>query len=183
MSSSSSVLWILGITGVCAGHTTYRCVDIRCTEPLVSRPPVHSRAAVRRFPGLSTGLSTAFPRAYPQTCGCLSDTVRRPPRYPTHRSTALSPGVVHRLWTTFLEVCPAVWDRARWDRGRGVHDADCLIRLVSSAIWLNSVRRSAICWRIFRSACMTVVWSRPPKACPMRGSERSVSSRHRYMAT
>ena len=29
---------------------------------------------------------------------------------------------------------------------------------------------------------MTVVWSRPPKVCPMRGSDRSVSSRHRYMA-
>ena len=32
-------------------------------------------------------------------------------------------------------------------------------------------------------ACMTVVWSRPPKASPMAGSVRSVSSRARYMAT
>lgn len=35
--------------------------------------------------------------------------------------------------------------------------AVCLILLVSSAIWLYSERRSAICCRIFRSACMTVV--------------------------
>ncbi len=30
---------------------------------------------------------------------------------------------------------------------------------------------------------MTVVWSRPPKARPMAGSEASVSSRLRYIAT
>ena len=29
---------------------------------------------------------------------------------------------------------------------------------------------------------MTVVWSRPPNFSPILGSERSVSSRHRYMA-
>src|SRR3954471_18838547 len=29
---------------------------------------------------------------------------------------------------------------------------------------------------------MTVVWSRPPNACPILGSDRSVSSRHRYIA-
>src|SRR5260370_8642146 len=29
---------------------------------------------------------------------------------------------------------------------------------------------------------MTVVWSRPPKCWPILGSDRSVSSRHRYIA-
>ncbi|CAM5569419.1 hypothetical protein SALBM217S_00020 [Streptomyces griseoloalbus] len=43
-------------------------------------------------------------------------------------------------------------------------------------------RRSAIRLRIFRSACITVVWSRPPNSAPIFGSDRSVSSRHRYMA-
>ncbi len=36
------------------------------------------------------------------------------------------------------------------------------MRLVSSVTWLNTLRRSAISWRILRSACMTVVWSRLP---------------------
>src|SRR5699024_12437768 len=58
----------------------------------------------------------------------------------------------------------------------------CLIRLVSSVTWLNVERRSAICWRIFLLACITVVWSRPPKSCPIFGSGSSVSSRHRYVA-
>ena len=43
-------------------------------------------------------------------------------------------------------------------------------------------RRSAIRVRIFRSAWITVVWSRPPNSWPILGSDRSVSSRHRYMA-
>lgn len=32
-----------------------------------------------------------------------------------------------------------------------------LMRLVRSVTWLNRLRRSAISWRILRSACMTVV--------------------------
>ena len=60
--------------------------------------------------------------------------------------------------------------------------ADCLIRLVSSVTWLKMLRRSAINCLILRSACITVVWSRPPKVWPIFGSERSVSSRHKYIA-
>ena len=60
--------------------------------------------------------------------------------------------------------------------------ARCLIRAVSSWTCSKVLRRWAISLRIFLSACMTVVWSRPPNVWPMRGSERSVSSRHRYMA-
>jgi hypothetical protein len=66
----------------------------------------------------------------------------------------------------------------RWSQCR----ARCLIRAVSSWTCSKVLRRWAISLRIFLSACMTVVWSRPPKVWPMRGSERSVSSRHRYMA-
>lgn len=40
--------------------------------------------------------------------------------------------------------------------------ACCLIRLVSSVTWLNTLRRSDSSPRIFLSACITVVWSRPP---------------------
>src|ERR1700693_4981264 len=36
---------------------------------------------------------------------------------------------------------------------------------------------------ILRTACRTVVWSRPPKRRPISGSERSVSVLARYMAT
>ncbi len=57
-----------------------------------------------------------------------------------------------------------------------------LIRLVSSLTWLNTARRSARSWLILRSAYMTVVWSRLPNWAPILGSERSVSSRHRYIA-
>src|SRR5215831_9932814 len=56
------------------------------------------------------------------------------------------------------------------------------MRLVSSVTWLKIDRRSAMSERILRSACMTVVWSRPPNCWPIFGSERSVSSRQRYMA-
>ena len=66
--------------------------------------------------------------------------------------------------------------------GRTHCRARCLIRAVSSWTCSNVLRRCAISLRIFLSACMTVVWSRPPNVWPMRGSERSVSSRHRYMA-
>ena len=36
---------------------------------------------------------------------------------------------------------------------------------------------------IFEVAWMTVVWSRPPNSLPILGSEESVSSRERYIAT
>ncbi|OIQ68300.1 hypothetical protein GALL_501110 [mine drainage metagenome] len=47
--------------------------------------------------------------------------------------------------------------------------------------WLSSV----VCWRslpIFRTACSTVVWSRPPKSSPISGRLFCVSSLARYMA-
>ena len=47
--------------------------------------------------------------------------------------------------------------------------------------WFNSV----ICWRsaeIFRTACKTVVWSRPPNSSPISGRLFWVSSLAKYMA-
>ena len=55
------------------------------------------------------------------------------------------------------------------------------MRLVSSDTWLKVSLFSFMRAVIFLLACMTVVWSRP-KAWPIFGSDRSVSSRHRYMA-
>ncbi len=89
------------------------------------------------------------------------------------------------MCTTAHSEAPAVHSGAHimWTAQLDSHArARDLIRLVSSLIWLNTLIRSAIRPRIFRSACMTVVWSRPPKVWPIFGSDRSVSSRHRYMA-
>ena len=47
--------------------------------------------------------------------------------------------------------------------------ACCRIRAVSSVTWLNTLRRSPISVLIFRSACITVVWSRPPNWAPILG--------------
>lgn len=44
-------------------------------------------------------------------------------------------------------------DGCAYQIGRGCD----LIRLVRSVTWLNRLRRSAINWRILRSACITVV--------------------------
>ena len=82
-----------------------------------------------------------------------------------------------RVVNTFI---PRLWDLVR--RCVGQFRACCLMRLVSSVTWLKTLRRSAMSSRIFRSACMTVVWSRPPNCWPIFGRERSVSSRQRYIA-
>ena len=58
-----------------------------------------------------------------------------------------------------------------------------MMRLVSSLTVLNVLRRSAISPRMRLFAYMTVVWSRPPNSFPIFGSEESVSSRERYIAT
>src|SRR4051812_18543222 len=60
--------------------------------------------------------------------------------------------------------------------------ARLLMRAVSSVTCVYVARRSLIRLVIFLTACMTVVWSLPPKEAPIRGRDSSVSSRHRYMA-
>src|SRR6476661_3390826 len=67
------------------------------------------------------------------------------------------------------------------DLGAGQRLERWRIRVVSSLTLSKISRRCAISPRILRSAYITVVWSRP-KACPIFGRDRSVSSRHRYMA-
>ncbi len=54
---------------------------------------------------------------------------------------------------------------------------------VISCIWEKTSRSLFMRLAIFAVACMTVEWSRPPKAFPILGSDSSVSSRERYMAT
>ena len=66
------------------------------------------------------------------------------------------------------------------DRGRPDHS--CNWRFSSS---ISSASAVSVLTRfsIFRTACSTVVWSRPPKRRPISGSERSVSVLARYIAT
>src|SRR4029079_3038160 len=59
----------------------------------------------------------------------------------------------------------------------------CLTRAVSSCPRLYTVRSARIMFVILVFACKTVVWSRSPKCLPIFGSDESVSSRDRYMAT
>jgi hypothetical protein len=54
---------------------------------------------------------------------------------------------------------------------------------VISCIWEKASRSLFMRLDIFAVACITVEWSRPPKAFPILGSDSSVSSRERYMAT
>ena len=59
----------------------------------------------------------------------------------------------------------------------------CLIRAVSSCTRLYTDRSSRIRRAILDVAWITVVWSRPPNSLPIFGSDESVSSRERYIAT
>ncbi len=50
---------------------------------------------------------------------------------------------------------------------------------ISSAMTRSLARNSSI----LRTACITVVWSRPPNLRPISGSERGVNCLHKYIAT
>ena len=66
----------------------------------------------------------------------------------------------------------------------GLHNHPvCLILAVRSWTRLYTVLSSEIRRVIFVVAWITVVWSRPPNSFPIFGSEASVSSRERYIAT
>lgn len=52
-------------------------------------------------------------------------------------------------------------------------------RSTSSAKFISDVRSSST----FFTACMTVVWSRPPNFRPISGNDREVSCLDRYIAT
>src|SRR5262245_53300679 len=84
---------------------------------------------------------------------------------------------------------------AHWGRNRLVHRAlrglrrspqiqpACLMRAVNSCTRLYTERSSRIRRAILEVAWMTVGSSRPPKCRPIFGSDESVSSRERYIAT
>ena len=62
----------------------------------------------------------------------------------------------------FHNICAQVGTNWGWcdgcsGRGAQMGRGCDLMRLVRSVTWLNRLRRSAINWRIFRSACITVV--------------------------
>src|SRR5205085_2415571 len=59
----------------------------------------------------------------------------------------------------------------------------CLMRAVSSWTRLYTDLSCTIRRAIFDVAWITVVWSRPPNCLPIFGSDESVSSRDRYIAT
>src|SRR6185437_7113136 len=60
---------------------------------------------------------------------------------------------------------------------------DCLIRAVRSCTRLKASRSTVRSFEILSLAWITVEWSRPPNLAPILGSETSVSSRARYIAT
>src|SRR5918993_2105933 len=70
-------------------------------------------------------------------------------------------------------------------RGSGEKEGQRLLLMweVISCIWEKASRSLFMRLAILEVACMTVEWSRPPKAFPILGRDSSVSSRERYMAT
>src|ERR671915_1655934 len=69
------------------------------------------------------------------------------------------------------------------DPEKSWHQRLLLMWEVISCIWEKASRSLFMRLAILEVACMTVEWSRPPKAFPIFGRETSVSSRERYMAT
>src|SRR6185295_12007000 len=63
------------------------------------------------------------------------------------------------------------------------HQRACLMRAVNSCTRLYTDRSSRMSFVILSFAWMTVVWSRPPNSLPIIGSDASVNSRERYIAT
>ena len=65
----------------------------------------------------------------------------------------------------------------------GKRQRTCFTRAVSSCTRLYTDLSSRMRREILDVAWITVVWSRPPNSLPIFGSEESVSSRERYIAT
>ena len=84
------------------------------------------------------------------------------------------PVVIHRVCGSALPWFP-------WPRGNdGTHHSlNFRISFSQSSCSLPSL---SIRWRIWRQACSTVVWSRPPNASPISGRLCSVSSLARAIA-
>src|SRR5918998_5143050 len=98
-------------------------------------------------------------------------------RYPQ-----VKPKVVYTVWISH-DLYACVLLQSRYPGGRGNTQRLLLIWWVSSWIWLKASRSLFIRLDILEVACITVEWSRPPKAFPILGRDSSVSSRERYMAT
>src|SRR5215212_6828601 len=115
---------------------------------------------------LSTGSVDKWPRLW-KVSDDLSTERRRP---------------VDRLWTEYTFNAYFVL-QSPIPGGGGWGHLLLLICWVISCIWEKTSRSLFMRLAIFAVACITVEWSRPPKAFPILGSDSSVSSRERYMAT
>src|ERR1700757_1207899 len=111
--------------------------------------------------------------------------VRRPDGWPSavHHANGF-PGSLHisvkKLTEKTLPRLGEGTDSA-WQRRRGGgYSCNCRFRDSTSSDSALSLATSA---SILRTACNTVVWSRPPKRRPISGSERRVSVLARYIAT
>ncbi len=130
--------------------------------------------------------SDSCPHGYPQVCITGNSPEKFSPRRPnvrfqTTKKTSGGITVIPCSHPTSGGAGPPRRALRRDGRSECQRLERCLIRAVSSWTWSYTLRRSVISLRIFLSAYMTVVWSRP-NVCPIFGSERSVSSRQRYMA-
>src|SRR5262249_11880231 len=91
----------------------------------------------------------------------------------THQGESAFPPCSQPLWLCQLSGTPPAPTGL-------AHSCNCRFSSsISSASAVSVLTR----FSILRTACSTVVWSRPPNRRPISGSERSVSVLARYMAT
>ena len=97
---------------------------------------------------------------------CRSACVPPSPAVPRLAHRGVADGVlVHN--SGHIPSCPQRYPQVC--RTAFIHRAPCLIRLMSSLTWSNTSSFSASWLRIFSQACITVVWSRPPKTSAIFG--------------
>ena len=151
-------------------------------------PPSASRRRARRSRASATSSSRGAGELHPRTDHCVCTDHLRKPLVVVIESVDDGEDGVRSLGRAALPC-----GRIRWTNG-GFHQPPaplegpqkspaCLIRAVSSCTRLYTDRSSRIRRAIFEVAWITVVWSRPPNSLPIFGSDESVSSRERYIAT
>jgi len=148
------------------------------------------------LPLLSTGLSTApgpathrHPESCPQPgelihkfCGQSCGSVDEFGAFYPHSGDGLWTGC-GQITTWMLPGCYKVPSPEGRSSGKKRGQRLLLMWEVISCIWEKASRSLFMRLAILEVACMTVEWSRPPKAFPILGRDSSVSSRERYMAT
>src|ERR1700757_1999515 len=119
------------------------------------------------------------PRAYPQ--GVHRGLVPRTRGKGGEPRRDQSPAHSRESGTQLFGDVQSLGPRVRGDeRISASYSCNCRFRIsISSASAISAPTRPSI----LRTACSTVVWSRPPKRRPISGSERRVSVLARYIAT